>query len=508
MSDNAQIGKRKPPTELDYEAFRKGDFSEKGVREHEDVGKINTEEEIAARKILKIRRGGAYPSEGECKEAENNAKARFTLGQALPTSNNTTNPQAQAPVSFISKAQETDKPNFSNNNQNSTSGTSNVGIFNFDGKQNIKSMFNNNSSTKVAPKEDEQKAQQAGFFGNAAPAQQQSLFQPTSNVFVKKDETALGNKAKTGLSIFNTAPATGGGLFGNAAKKEESPKKQSGLFGAKVEPKSGGGLFGNKSSDSQPKSGGLFGNLQAPSSNIFAKADGTQPASTIFGTVFVPEEEQAKPAPKPEPKATGLFANLSASIPKDSLFSGLADLNKNSQAPSSMLFSGNISNSFLKNPENNEQNGEEGSNDEEEDDQNEKEEVIDKTKSTGNYKYEELCEILYNLDLVNFKVNDSAPYGKGKVSIEKVKASGQHMLVFRNPAQLIIFSGYLIKKLTYSDYMKGKSDAMFVISYAMEKVGEDENAKPTPVRKNCKMAFNTNEDAKTLVNFVQENFKE
>lgn len=426
-------------------------------------------------------------------------------------------------MSFISSAQGTNKPNFSNNNQNSNDQKT---IFNFDSKTNVASMFNNNNG-KPAETNNEQKQQSAGFFAGSQP-----VFSNNNNIFAKKDESSLANKANTGLSIFNNTQSTNTGIFGNAEKKDNSPQKVNtpfanvekkdsspqkpvveakpktgGLFGnTESQPKTGGlfgnssgGLFANKT-DSQ--SGGLFGNLPAPSSNIFA--DGNQITGSIFGTKL-PQNEKVE-EPKKEEKGSGLFANLTQGATKDSLFSGLSDLNKNNQTPQSMLFGGNISNSFLKTPEDN--NGEQNDDDDEvEDDQNEQAEVIDKSKSTGNYKYDELTETLHDMDVANFKVNDSQAYGKGKITIEKIKASGQHMVIFRNPAQLIIFQGLLLKKLSSSDFMKGKNDAIFLISYAMEKQGEEADSKVVPVRKNCKMAFNSTNDAKTLTNFMQENFK-
>ena len=92
------------------------------------------------------------------------------------------NLETNAPVSFISKAQETNKPNLDNKN------TPNVGIFNFDGKTNITSMFNN-SSTKPIETNDEQKPASAGFFANA-PSSQPSMFNANNNVFAKKDESS------------------------------------------------------------------------------------------------------------------------------------------------------------------------------------------------------------------------------------------------------------------------------------------------------------------------------
>jgi hypothetical protein len=102
-------------------------------------------------------------------------------------------------------------------------------------------------------------------------------------------------------------------------------------------------------------------------------------------------------------------------------------------------------------------------------------------------------------------VNDLQPYGKGKVTIEKIKASGQHLLIFRNPAKLILFQGLLMSKLTSTGYMKGKADAIFVVSFCMEK-GEEEGAKAKPVRKSCKMAFLTADDAKQMTESIDKMF--
>jgi len=107
-------------------------------------------------------------------------------------------------------------------------------------------------------------------------------------------------------------------------------------------------------------------------------------------------------------------------------------------------------------------------------------------------------------EVSNFKVNDLQPYGKGRVTIEKVKASGQELLIFRNPAKLILFQGILVKKLSTCGMMKGKEDACYCISYCMEKAEGEEKSKP--VRKNCKMAMMTADDAKTLVAYVTDNW--
>ena len=171
---------------------------------------------------------------------------------------------------------------------------------------------------------------------------------------------------------------------------------------------------------------------------------------------------------------------------------------------------GNISSNFLKNQDSGRKDSNQdsqGGDDEDENDQNEKEEEVDKTKSTGTYQYESLTEELHAYEISNFKVNDLQPYGKGRLTIEKIKESGQHLVIFRNPAKLILFQGILIKGLSNSGFMKGKDDAIFIISYCMEK-GEEEGAKAKPVRKNCKMALLTAEDAKKLTTYVPFDFSQ
>jgi flagellar hook protein FlgE len=120
-----------------------------------------------------------------------------------------------------------------------------------------------------------------------------------------------------------------------------------------------------------------------------------------------------------------------------------------------------------------------------EDDQNEKEEIIDKSKALKNYEYEELTEVVLSFEVSNFKTNEIPGYGKGKVNIEKIKEGGNELVIFRNPAKLIMFQGLLVKKLTNADYMKGKDDALYIVSYTMES-GADGAKKTT--RNNCKMA--------------------
>lgn len=98
MNTNASnLGKRRAPTDLVADGKGGFDYVEK---EQHEVGKESTTEEIAARKILKIRRGGKIIDENTAKQAENNAKC--TIGQALPTFNSQVNndQKDKGPVSF------------------------------------------------------------------------------------------------------------------------------------------------------------------------------------------------------------------------------------------------------------------------------------------------------------------------------------------------------------------------------------------------------------------------
>ena len=73
MSEEVKFGKRPPPTEINRQNLEKGIHEEKEINA-EFEGKQCTDEEIAARKILKIRRGGKFLSEETCMEATNNSE--------------------------------------------------------------------------------------------------------------------------------------------------------------------------------------------------------------------------------------------------------------------------------------------------------------------------------------------------------------------------------------------------------------------------------------------------
>lgn len=199
-------------------------------------------------------------------------------------------------------------------------------------------------------------------------------------------------------------------------------------------------------------------------------------------------------------KKPSLFGNLGNSEGK--LFSGLLSSNTNTANTGTNIFSGNISNTFLKNKNETVEDPDCEEDGSEENDENEKEEVIDKSKALKNYEYEALTEVIHSFEVSNFKANEIPGYGKGKVNIEKIKEGGNDLVIFRNPAKLIMFQGLLVKKLTSSDYMKGKDDAIFIVSYTME---NSDGAKKT-TRNNCKMAFNSTDDAKEILKYIKENY--
>lgn len=367
--------------------------------------------------------------EKECTEAVNNFnagenKAKFTIGQALPTYSEKKN---EGPTSFIttnaSSSPKKEGTSFLTNNNNSNGNNNPVSIFgngnnnnntsttngnnnqssfnifeNYDGQQQITSIFNNNNnnnnnnatSTTVKPTEETNKVSSSsgGLFGTAV-----------------SDEKKTGN---TGLSLFSDLGRQ------SQQRKADSPTKK------------------------ETTGTSLFGNLQANTTSFFSNTNTT--TNSIFGTL-----KENSPLKKPisdnEKPATGLFSSLSdpskMASGSGSLFAGLLDGSKTNKTSAGNIFAGNVSSTFLKNQDKDQQknNNEENEDEEDENDENEKEEVIDKSKSTGDYKYEELTEEVHGFEVSNFKVNDLQPYGKGKVTIERVKANDSNLVIFRNPAK-------------------------------------------------------------------------
>lgn len=486
---DSNLGKRKAPTELVSDG--RGGFDYKEV-EKEDMGKESSASEIAARKILKIRRGGKMLDEETCKAAENNAnvnQAKCTIGQALPTYNSQkteVNPEA----SFVTKGNNSPQKGgsiFSSNNN--TNGTSS--FFNNGNNNGQSSFFNNNNEKK---EDDKNKA--SIFNYDANKSNMSSMFNNNNNQSSpKKSPTKVSifsnnaepKKPDTGLHLFDKEPQTN--IFSNMNNSKPAEQKSG------EEPT--GNLFRNLTAPTSS----LFGSSNT-SSNLFANTGGS-----IFGTLKNDSPLKKKsPIKEDPPKEGGLFANLRTNTAPQStgLFSGLLNLDNSNKTGGTNIFSGNITSTFNSNQDKNKDEDEGEDDGEEENDENEKEEVIDKTKSTGTYKYEELTEELSGYEVNNFKVNDLQPYGKGKVTVERIKENNNHLLIFRNPAKLILFQGLLVKGLTSSGFMKGKEDAIFIISYVMEK--EEGAEKSKPVRKNCKMSFGTNDDAKNLTTYVSDNF--
>lgn len=483
MSKDLQFGKRPPPTEISYDSMRRGDYEEKDVADKGDIGKQCSEEEIAARKILKIRRPGKYLDEATCMEATHNPgpSAKFSIGQALPTYTHPTNNNSQS-------QDNKQAPSFISNN---TAKVSESSLFN-----------NNNNNTKPAG---------GGLFGNPtttatnmfgnAPAQQApaNLFSNNSSggLFGNNSNNKSGSPG-TGLNLFNNNTATNT-LFQN--NKSGGSKN---LQGKAVDSESDSD---EDRADTKPEpvkqQPSLFGNLAKPQKNLFADVESNNGAGLFSkGTSAAPKKSNEKEEVEVKPAGTGLFGNLN-NPPAGGLFSGLIDASNNNNKGSTNIFLGNISTAFLK-PQEQEDNEEDGDHDDE-NDQDEKEEEIDKSKSTGNYKYEENTTVLMSKEVSNFKVNEIPGYGKGKVSIEQVKNGDNMFLIFRNPAKLIKFQGLLVKKMSLCDYMRAKDDAIFIISYTVEtKKDEAGNDKKSTVRNNSKMQFMSVEDSKELLEFVKK----
>lgn len=460
MSDDPRFGKRRPPTELNYDDYRsglggassdaqKGNITEREI-EKDEIGRQCTQEEIAARKILKIRRGGKILDEDTVVQAENNS--HFTINQPLPTNISKPEEQKNTTLSFLS---------------------------------------NNNPTNTI----NEPKKESGGLFGNLGG---NSLFATakanttpgTTNTNTTTSTGFFSNQVNTGLSLFNKDTSSSLFSTGNKNieekqyKQEEPPKSQT------------------------VSTGGLFGNLPAPTQNLFSNVEHNSGNSLFSGLNKQASPQPKKEEEKPAPSTGGLFGNLlNPSSGGSGLFSGLVEVNKTAKNTGTNIFTGNISSTFLK-PQEQPQEDENAEEDEEENDEHETEEQIDKAKSTGQYKYDETTSSMLVKEVANFKVNEIQGYGKGRISIEKVKDSTSVLLIFRNPAKLIKYQGLLVKGISTCDYMKGKDEAIFIISYTIEnKIDETSQVeKKTTVRNNCKMQFNGVDDAKDVLEYVKKEF--
>merc|ERR1711935_146211 len=194
MSNEEKVtfGKRRPPTELNYDDYKAGNLDGRAT-EQEEIGRQCSDAEIAARKIVKIRRGAKMISEETATTAVNNAQ--FSIGQALPTFNTAdskaSNTGNQQPVSFLGAGNANPSTDA---NQRPLFQANGGGLFTNSNNSapETKSLFANNTanggslfSTNTGP----------SLFGNP------------------KDET-LGNNVTTGLNIFNNNP-TSGNMFAN-----------------------------------------------------------------------------------------------------------------------------------------------------------------------------------------------------------------------------------------------------------------------------------------------------
>ena len=358
-------------------------------------------------------------------------------------------------------------------------------------QNNSKSLFDNsNISSNALPVNQ-------GLFSNTNASNNSSGGQFGNNNdggLFKKTSGQTG--ANTGLNLFNNGNVSGGQFNNNTSLFQNNTQNnlfQNNSGGKKAkEPDSDRESENSEQSEKEPekdkkeevKTGGLFSNLVQPKTDFFGKTNEEKPSGGgLFSNLTDAQANQK----------TGLFGNMTAS---GGLFSGLIDSSKsNKTGTGTNIFSGNISSTFLK-PQEQEENGD-GEESEEENDQNEKEEVIDKNASTGNYQYDQKTDQLIIKEVTNFKVNDIPGYGKGHITLEKMKENGNVMIIFRNPAKLIKYQGIQVKELSNTDYMKSKDDAIFIISFTFDD-------KKSIVRNNTKMQFNNPEDAKEVIDLVKK----
>lgn len=84
----------------------------------------------------------------------------------------------------------------------------------------------------------------------------------------------------------------------------------------------------------------------------------------------------------------------------------------------------------------------------------------------------------------NYKKGTVPALGVGSASIEKYE-NGTTYLIFRNGAKVILHNSMIIKKVSKSGFMKGKTDAIWVDTYEMVE------GKPAMIT--CKLQFSDEE---------------
>ncbi|KAI0658092.1 nucleoporin complex subunit 54-domain-containing protein [Cubamyces menziesii] len=197
-----------------------------------------------------------------------------------------------------------------------------------------------------------------GGFGSTQSQQQQQQQGTTGGLFGGGFGTSNTAPATGGSLFGNTAQSatnTGGGLFGSANTNTQAGGTSGGLFGSSAQQPSGG-LFGNANANTGQQSGGLFGSTQqsganaAPSGGLFGSAQTGQTGGGLFGNTNAGTSTGTtggglfgNAAGNTNTTGGGLFGNTGASTNTGGGLFGNASTNTQS-APSGSLFGNNTSN--------------------------------------------------------------------------------------------------------------------------------------------------------------------
>jgi hypothetical protein len=285
---------------------------------------------------------------------------------------------------------------------------------------------------------------------------------------------------------------------------------------------------------------------------LFGSGTFTYDASKSNGSLFgFPKKEEQKEEPakenpeepnkptevKPAESKPSLFGNLANGSGFGGIFGSNAQtsLFKTDTNSSSLFGNANTSGSIFGNLSKGDKSKVNGNSDDSDDqsngegDDNENKEQTDeeevKKKAVFHHDYKSPYETITTKSAFNFRIEKEEPLGTGFVFLEKLKESSPEseeaekekpaedplknlkypVLVFRNKAQNILHSSFLIPKLTALAFLKNRKDALVMSVLIIPPKKEGEVSKPKQLA--VKILFNSEQDAEEFKLKAEEALK-
>jgi hypothetical protein len=355
-----------------------------------------------------------------------------------------------------------------------------------------------NEKPEIEEKEDKvEKASESELFKRKIYTPSEGTLPDSKNMFLNDNKTSTINtnitSFKSEVKTIDIESKPDLSLFNNQKKEENGENKK--------EEKNENSLF--KSHDQKSS---IF---NFSSNNIFDK-DEKKDTGLLAGF------EKKNSLFNNDNKGTSIFAGTSSLFDTSKKTFLFDSDNKDSQTPSifgnankSGLFGSNNKESFLntKTEKNDEEDNEDNENEEEEPKENENAFQLKENKDIKNP-----YDIIIVKKLLNFKVDESGPFGNGTITIEKSKDNDKlFMVAFRNKTQKILHDSMLVPKISNSTFMKNKMDSIVLrtikIQNESKEKAENEEKKAKVQYYILKMKFETEKDSEEFKSELDKIFK-